>query len=176
MSDIEIEEEDEHELAMRDAHFEIHNFANGFRLENPNLCTNLDDFELYYGHPLIEAWETALQLDNVYPITLCPKKIDGGEGLTVEQIETRKKLEEFMKSYANKKDIHYVLYTEVSPINKNLHYHGVMAFPNEKSRKNFQQWYNKNFGKYHQSEIKEKNIAYWETYCKKSLLKTHYAF
>lgn len=106
---------------------------------------------------LVAKFETSMLFDNCEAVTLKlrPDLWEHSDLFTVD----------FTK-YCKGRDIHYVLYQEVGKTN-NVHFHGIMLFPFDKIRKNFQVWFNKYYGKYFKSE--KGNSLGWHNYCAKQL-------
>lgn len=95
---------------------------------------------LYSQHRYLDKlpFTMTLAMDNFYPVTLKPcKELWNKEALTIMVAR--------IASYCLDRKIEYYLMKEVGSSN-NTHYHGMLGFPSEKVRKNFQTWFNKNFG------------------------------
>lgn len=97
-------------------------------------------------------------MDNVYPITLKIKPSLWPHPMHVIAD---------IRKYCENRSIEYCLYQEHAT--SNLHYHGIMSFPNETYRKRFQTWFNKTLGKIKTSVKSDyTDTAGWERYCRKA--------
>lgn len=67
--------------------------------------------------------------------------------------------------YCKRNQIDYYFQKEVAG---QVHYHGIMNFPTQKQRKNFQKWYNRNYGFFNVSD-RSGDLMNWYLYVHKDV-------
>lgn len=111
---------------------------------------------LYSNVAFVDKFETTMLFDNCEPTTLKLKPT-----LWAHQ----ELFERDFQEYCYARQVDYVLFPEKGD-NGNLHYHGIVIYPFDKVRRNFQRWFNKYYGHIYVSDVGE--VCGWYRYCTKN--------
>lgn len=112
---------------------------------------------IYSKVSFVDNFEASMLFDNVEAVTLkCKPTLWDHQYL----------FEKDFDDYCEGRNIDYVLFAERG-VNNNLHYHGIIIYPFDKVRINFQRWFNRYYGTVHRSVKGDPHG--WYTYCSKAI-------